>query len=31
MRIPEAEMVPYNDRVVDFAGEKVGAKVMEIK
>jgi len=26
MRIPEAEMVLYNDHVVDFTGEKVGTK-----
>jgi len=26
MRIPEAEMVPYNDHVVSFSGERVGTK-----
>jgi len=26
MRIPEAEMVPYDDHVVGFSGEKVGIK-----
>lgn len=26
MRIPEAEMVPYDDHVVGFASEKVGTK-----
>jgi len=26
MRILEAEMVSYEDRVVDFSGEKVGTK-----
>lgn len=26
MRIPEAEMVPYDDHVVSFSGEWVGTK-----
>jgi len=26
MRIPEAEMVPYDDHVVGFSGERVGTK-----
>jgi len=26
MRIPEEEMMPYNDHVVGFSGERVGTK-----